>query len=561
MIFTKYEFTKYFKSDIIFSHMRESIKKNLKAFRDNGLNLVALSLITGIFAGIVVTFYTILASIGEDSSVKLYDLLREHAAFIPLLFLGLAAGGIVIGTFVRFVPMIRGSGIPQIEGAARGIIKFKWYVTMCSMFASSLACIFMGLAAGSEGPSLEMGGCAGDAVGAAFKRSQMVRRLQIAAGSSAGLAVAFNAPITGLVFALEEAFRSFSPQVFICAALSVVSALFTRNLIRPLLGFGTGFTFDTFEYADFSLAACLWVIPAAIVVALAGVGFYHAVFASKKLFKKITFLHGAGKYVIPFTLAGAFGLITAYAMGGGHSFIEALGTHGTGEIDAIKVFGASVAASLIIIVVLRFAAGVMAMGCGVPCGVFIPMLAIGAGLGALLSMLFQAMGMDGAIGDYLVIICMAVFFTTIVKAPITGIVMVFELTGEFKNFLPAIIGIVIGYLIGMLFKTEPIYERNLQGFIEEEGILSRMVKERVVLNIGRGSKADGAKVRSIVWPTNGLVVKLILSDGKEIVPDGETVMEGGSKLVFECETSSREDLIDYLLDIVGRAENDENGEN
>lgn len=116
----------------------------------------------------------------------------QNPAFIPLLFLGLSAGALVIGTATRLIPMIRGSGVPQIEGAARGILHFKWYAVMCSMFAASVLCVFMGLPAGSEGPSLQIGGCAGDAVGTTFRRSLMVRRLQIAAGASAGLAAAFN---------------------------------------------------------------------------------------------------------------------------------------------------------------------------------------------------------------------------------------------------------------------------------------------------------------------------------------------------------------------------------
>ncbi len=530
------------------------IKKRLRSFADKGFNLVLLSILTGIFVGVVVTFYNILASFGEDSAEKLYTLVRNNPAFIPLLIIGLAAGAIVIGTLVRFVPMIRGSGIPQIEGAARGIIRFKWYVTMCSMFAASLACMFLGLAAGAEGPSIELGGCAGDAVGVTLKRSQMTRRLQIASGSSAGLAVAFNAPVTGLVFAMEEAFRSFSPQVFICAAISVVASLVTRNAICPAIGYGTGFTFDSFKFAEFDLVSCGWVLLAALIVALAGVGFYYAVFAVKRLFKRLDFFHGTVKYIIPFTLAGAFGLVTLYATGGGHSFIEALGTDGTGNISLEKVFGTGIVASLIIIAVIRFAATVLNTGCGVPCGAFIPMLAIGAGLGAILSVLFQKGGMSAEYGDYLVIICMSVFFTAIVKAPITGIVMVFELTGQFTNFLPALLGIVIGYLVGMLFRTEPIYEKCLNMFIEEEKLYDNVRKERVAVVIRPNSKADGAKVRSVIWPTNGLVVELIKPDGRKFVPDGESVITAGETLVFECETSSREELLDYLYAIVGKPE-------
>lgn len=536
--------------------MKTKFKRAMRAFADHGLNLLLLSILTGLFAGVVVTFYNILAHIGEELSVELYDLIRNNPAFIPLLFLGLAAGGILIGTVVRFVPMIRGSGIPQIEGAARGIIRFKWYITMCSMFAASLACVFMGLSAGAEGPSLEIGGCAGDAVGTLLKRNQMVKRLQTASGASAGLAVAFNAPITGLVFAMEEAFRSFSPQVFVCATVSVVTALFTRNAIRPAIGeeFGVGFTFDNFVFADFSFTFCLWVVLAAVVAGLLGVAFYYAVFSTKKIFKKIKFFRGAGKYMIPFVLMGAFGLITAYAMGGGHSFIQSLATGGTGEISVERIFGISIAATLVIVVILKFAASVLAMGCGVPCGVFIPMLAVGAGIGALLSTLFTGWGMEPIYCDYLIIICMSVFFTTIVKAPITGIVMVFELTGEFNNFIPAILGICVGYLIGMVFKTEPIYEKCLEQFIEEEKLYENVVKERVEVKIQPNSRADGQKVRAIIWPTNGLVVLKTSVDGEVSVPDGEAVLSAGETITFECETTSREELLEYLYGIVGKPE-------
>lgn len=532
--------------------MSDKFKKNIRAFADNALNLILLSVLTGLFAGVVVTFYNILAGIGEETSVNLYALIRENPAFVPLLFIGLAAGGIVIGTLVKFVPMVRGSGIPQIEGAARGVVRFKWYVTMCSMFAASLACIFLGLSAGAEGPSLEIGGCAGGAVGTLLRRNQMAKRLQIASGASAGLAVAFNAPVTGLVFAMEEAFRSFSPQVFICATISVVTSLFVRNAIRPAIGYGVGYTFDNFAFPQFDEISCLWVILASAIAALAGVAFYYSVFATKKLFKRVTFFKGTGKYVIPFVLAGAFGLITSYAMGGGHSFIQALATNGTGEIKLDRIFGLSIVLTLLIVVAFKFISTVLAMGCGVPCGVFIPMLAVGAGVGGILSVLFQSIGMSGELGDYLVIICMSVFFTTIVKAPITGIVMVFELTGQFTNFLPALLGIAIGYLIGMVFKTEPIYEKCLKMFIEEEKLYEKFKKERVQVAVRRGSKADGSAIRTVIWPANGLIVEIINEDGSKIVPDGETVIHAGQTLVFECETDSKEELMDYLYGIAGK---------
>lgn len=532
-------------------NIKKAFKKVGSVLNDNNLNLLILSILTGIFTGVILTFYNILISYSEDFSVNVYAAVRENPVFIPLLFLALAAGAILIGTLVKFVPMVRGSGIPQIEGAARGKISFNWFTTLCAMFAASLACVFLGLSAGAEGPSLEMGGCVGEAVGKSFKRSQMTRRLQIASGSSAGLAVAFNAPVTGMIFALEEAFRSFSAQVFICSAVSVACALVARNLIRTALGLATTFAFEGFSFNAFGLSDLGYVLLAVIVCALLGVALYYGVMGAKKVFGKIKFWGGAGKFIIPFVAAGGFGLITAYAMGGGHTFIDALATGGTGEYSIASIFGLGALATILIVVVLKFLAIVLNMGSGVPCGSFIPMLAVGAGAGAVMAILCNKIGMDPSLNDYLAVICMAAFFTAVVKAPITGIVMCFELTGSFTNFLPVLIGVAAGYLIGELCRTQPIYEKCLDMFIEEEGVTKNDVKVRVRAAIMPKSPADGNRVRKIVWPTNGLVVSLTHADGSVEVPDGETILTAGEVIIFECETSDIEQLKLYMTDVTG----------
>lgn len=528
---------------------KHKIKRAWSRFSSYGLNLVILSILTGLFTGIVITFYGICTGYGEEYSVKLYRLLLDNPAYIPLLFVGLAAGAVLIGTFVKFVPMIRGSGIPQIEGAARGKFGFNWYQTLCAMFAASLACVFMGLAAGGEGPSIEMGGCVGEAVGSSFKRSFMIKRLQIAGGASAGFAVAFNAPVTGMIFAMEEAFKTFSPQVFISSAIAVVTALGVRNSIRYSLGFGLGFTFDEFTFTNMDAAGCGFVALAAVAVSLAAVLFYYLMLAARRVFKKITFWKGTGKFLIPFLLSGAFGLITVYAMGGGHSFISALAS---GSDKTISVFGLGVIASLVIVVLLRYISMTLMMSCGVPCGVFIPMLAVGAGMGAVLAKLFVPLGFREEYADFLIIICMSVFFTTFVRAPITGLCMIFELTGQAANFLPALLGIVIGHLISELCRLEPGYEKLLGAFIEDEGYYKNNKKIRVQVAVQPDSRADGNKVRKIIWPTNGLVVELSYPDGRSVVPDGETILHAGQIITFECETSDEKGVMSYLFEIVGK---------
>ena len=520
----------------------------LRTLREYGVNLIALSILTGLFAGAVVTIYNILTGIGEEKSVELYRLILKNPAFIPLLFTGLAAGAFVIGTATHFIPMIRGSGVPQAEGAARGILHFRWFTVMCSMFAASLACVFMGLPAGSEGPSLEMGGCAGYGTAKACRRSLMVRRLQVAAGSSAGLAAAFNAPVTGLIFAMEEAFRSFSAQVFTCSAVSVAVSLAVRNAMRAAMGFPVGFTFTTFTFSPMQPVGYLYTALAALAAGLLGVAFYRLMLLARKGFSKVTFLSGVGKYIIPFFVAGAFGLVTAYAMGGGHDFVQSLGSLSEGGVE--RIFGISLAATLAIVVVFRFVSTILAVGCGMPYGIFVPVLATGAGLGALLCVWFESIGMDSAMSDYIIIITMAAYFTTVVRAPITGLVMVFEFTGQFENLLPALLGVGIGFIVGELFRTQSVFEKCLEFIVRERNIKFCAEKKSVTVEVEEGSYADGRSIRSVLWPAGGMVTEVTSRDGGRFIPGGGTRLKAGDAITFECSALSEEDLKNYLAEIV-----------
>lgn len=529
-------------------------KENIRNFGNKayhyGVQLVAVGGLTGFFAGLVVTLYTLLAAMAEEFSRGYYGFFRDHPAFIPLLFLALFVGAIVIGGVLRFLPIIRGSGIPQTEGATRGLLRFKWYQVLTGMFAASLFTIFMGLSAGSEGPSLQIGGACGYGVSAVLRRGEMVRRYQVTGGACAGLAVAFNAPLTGMAFAFEEAHKRFTPEVFICSFSSVVIAVLTRNLLREAMGLSVGSAFVSYTFAGveaFNFTFCLYVLFAAVICGLVGVAFYYLVFRAKKLFDKITFWKGAGKMIVPFLLAGACGLISVHVMGGGHSFIEALGSL-SGTIEPI--FSTPVWVTLFLIVFLKFLVTVVNMGTGVPCGAFVPMLAIGAGLGAFLSQLCRMMGMNPAYSDALVMICMAVFFTTVVKAPITGIVMVVELTWSFTFLLPVILGVAVGYLLGDAFRTQPIYERQLDEILEEQRGSVPLVKLAVRVRVEKKKSADGRAVREVLWPSNALVVA-IQRGNEMIVPDGTTVLCAGDVLFVKAETSDEPEFRKTLAAAAG----------
>ncbi len=434
-----------------------------------GLQIVLVGMLTGLFAGVVVTFYNILAVMAEDFARGYYGFFRDNPAFIPLLFAALFLGAVVVGGTLRFLPMIRGSGIPQAEGALRGLLRFRWYRVLTGMFAASLFTVFMGLSAGAEGPSVLIGSCCGYGTSDLLRRSPLLRRYQIAGGACAGLAAAFNAPLTGMAFAFEEGQKRFTPAVFFCAFTSVACALIVRNLLRAVLGFDTGAYLTTFVFAEEAALDPLFylaVAGAAVLCAAAGVGLYRLIFLCKKLFARLRFWKGTGRMLVPFLLAGALGLVTVYAVGGGHGFIADLGS---GSEGVQSVFGTPLWATILLVVAVRALVTAVNMGAGVPCGAFVPMLSVGAGLGALMSLLFAAMGLDASYADALIVIGMAAFFTAVVKAPLTGLLMTVELTWDFMFLLPAVIGVGIGYVFGFLCRTEPVYDRLLRETVRESG--------------------------------------------------------------------------------------------
>lgn len=533
-------------------------KHKLSVKLNNGLQIVLVGGLTGLLVGLIVTVYTYLNSMIEEFAHGYYGFFRDNPAFIPLLFLALAVASVVIGGVVRFLPMIRGSGIPQTEGATRGVIHYKWYQILPGMFAASLFTVFMGLTAGGEGPCLTMGGATGSAVSDLLKRNATVKRYQITGGACAGLAVAFNAPLTGMAFAFEEAHKRFTPEVFICAFSSVIVAVLTRNLLAPLLGQSVGATFSNFVLVSNAPDALFYVfvLCASGVCALGAVGFYYLLLLAKRLFKKVTFWKGMGKMLIPFLTAGVFGLISLSVIGGGHSFINALGG---GAEGVERVFSSPLWLSLIIIVVLRLVATVLNAGAGVPCGIFIPMLAIGAGIGALLSELFVLVGMDAVYADTLVMICMSVFFTTVVKAPITGIVMTVELTWSFTYLLPAILGIAVGYILGGVFHTKPLYDKLLDDMLEENKDTLVRHSVRVRVRVKEGSLAAGRAVRDVLWPADARITVLEHA-GKNTVPDGNSVLMAGDLITVTGETTDKEDFLSLLATTVGELAEESDGQ-
>ncbi len=509
-----------------------------------GIEIVAVGVLTGAFVGVIVTLYNALIELSEEFSRGYYTYFARHPAMIPLLFAALLLGAIVVGGFVRFLPIIRGSGFPQTEGAAQGLLRFKWYKVLTGMFAASLLCVFMGLSAGSEGPSLMIGGACGDGLSSVTRRNPVVRRYQITGGACAGLAVALNAPLTGIVFAYEETHKRFTPEVFACSFTSVVVAMIIRSALAPALGLFNRPIFSGFVMKETSIGFLPYTMLAAVMVSLLGIAFYFAALFARKLFRKIRIKRGkwALQMAIPFLLAGAAGLITTNVMGGGLHFIEGL-RGGSEELE--RIFSSPLWATLLAAVILRFAVTIANIGAEVPCCSSLPMFAIGAGAGALLSLLFVKIGMDSALTDTVIVVCLATFFATVVKAPFTSIIMTVELTGEFTFLLPVVLSVAISYFVSSMFHTEPMYEKFLEEMLEEQG-----KKERVTVRVRVGAAAAGKRIRDVLWPSSAYVTQ-ILREGNAIPSVGSAELMYGDILTVEGAPREKEEYFATLREAAG----------
>ncbi|MBQ8885509.1 MAG: chloride channel protein [Clostridia bacterium] len=533
---------------------RKSAQKRHNVYR-NALELVGVGGVTGIFAGAVVGVYNLLVKKGEALAHDAYAFIRENPAFLPLLLLTLVLGAFFIGVIVRLAPEVKGCGIPQAEGSSRGVIRLNWLRDMTAMFAASLISIFMGLSVGSEGPSVQIGATVGDGVSKGLRRNEMIRRYQVTGGACAGLAVASNAPLTGMAFAFEETHKRFTPEVFICAFSSVIFGCLTREAIFSAFGISSVSAFHSFVLFELPLRYYPYVAISAAVCALVGVAFYKAVFFVRRLYRKFT-LKSARKtdFVKIFSAVltgGVISFVAAGAMGGGHELIEAMGTLGGAKAPTVEsVFSLPLVWTLLIVFILKLVSTCLNLGAGLPCGIFLPIIAMGACLGGLMTRAWLSLGMDSNYADLLVMICMATFFTAIVKAPITGIIMVCELTWSFAPLLPLIIGVSIGYILGDVFRTNGIYDELLEEYERETGVKERQRRVRFTLTVAKNSVADKREIRDVLWPS-GAIVTDVLRDGVSLHPNGSTLLKAGDVLSVVCRTLDVEKAKEELLHLTG----------
>ena len=518
------------------------VVRNIRQKQRFKYKLILEGIAVGSIVGLVIALFRIMivkADHARQIAVHMVKV-RPVYAFAVLLVLILIAW--ILDKLIRFEPDISGSGIPQIEGELKGLEDQNWRKVLIAKFAGCVLAIGGGLALGREGPSIQLGGMIGK--GFARRKNALLteERMLMSCGAGAGLAAAFGAPLAGVLFALEGLHKNFSAEVLVSTmAASAVADYIAVNIIglRPV------FDFDVEHRIPLRL---YWaVVLLGVILGILGVIY------NKLLDKMQDFFDRLGnKFIsIGIMLMISFLMMFIYptVLGSGNNLVKVISD---GKFTLIAL-------AILLVAKLLFSTG--SFGTGTPGGIFLPLLVIGAITGGLYStFLSTAFGVEEYYIKGFVIIAMAGFFSAIVRAPITGVILITEMTGNFMTLLSLVSASLVAYVVADLLGGEPVYDQlmhrrqrkkvesgsgthdhdylaDVYSKSDKKYVKKRIsIRERKVVidsSIHIGSMMDGHKVMELGLPEGSLIVS-VMRDGKEIIPHGSTILNGGDDLEILC---------------------------
>ncbi|SNS77617.1 H+/Cl- antiporter ClcA [Anaerovirgula multivorans] len=522
----------------------DSIHKNdtyntLSHWQNFRLKLLVQGIIVGIFSGFLIVFYRIALEKAEELRPFILSLAVPKYILIPIWLLFLIILAYIVGVLIKKEPLISGSGIPQVEGVLLRKINMNWLSVIITKFIGGVISIGAGLSLGREGPSIQLGATMGQGVSKIFKRIKIEEKYLITSGASAGLAAAFNAPLAGVMFALEEVHKHFSPLIL----LSAMSASLTADFIsKHFFGLKPVFTFN--NVLPLPLESYGYIVFLGIIVGVFGAVFNSSLLKTQDIYAKQKWLPVKFRPMIPFLVAGLLAFTFPQVLGGGHSLIDSL----INDNLTIKM--------LLIILSIKFIFSMISYGSGAPGGIFFPLLVLGALTGAVYgNILVHFFGFNTEYINNFIILAMAGYFTAIVRAPITGSILITEMTGSFSHLLSLSIISLVAYVVADLLKSEPIYESLLERLLKNNGIDEFIgdSRNKIVLEVSIciDSKMDGKAIKELKLPSNCLLVG-IKRGVKELIPKGNTIIYSGDYLHVLVNENEAASTKEQLLEMSGK---------
>ena len=413
-------------------------KENFNDFLLKSMPIVFFSALTGLVSGIIVVLYGYGADFLSHASFSIYIMVREAPAFIPLLLLALCLLAFISYILLKIFPDAIGSTIPYNHKKGCS----SWWQVLTGTITRSYVSFFASLSLGVEGPSTTIGIALGEGISKIFKSRRFsdkdlkeVSRYVSSSGTASAITAVLNAPIAGLTFMLEEVERRVSLLALLGGATSVTTSYFTSYALRSLLEIEQ--TILPISTTTLPLNY-YWTLPiVAVATGLLGVAFASLLsnFKQLKFIKRIPVL---ARLIFTFIVTGLVGVALTYSLGGGASLIKTLFS------ENLPTW------VLLTLLILEVLLTTIAMGSESSGGLLLPSLAIGALIGALLGKLLVKLGLPSEYYHTFILLGAFSFLGTVFHAPVTSIVLAFEMTGIYNNVIPVALEVVLSFAVAEL---------------------------------------------------------------------------------------------------------------
>jgi CIC family chloride channel protein len=450
-----------------------------------------LAVLIGIFSGLAVVCFRIAI---EWTQIELLG--SSLYPLVPRVILAPALGGLAVAVLVIYVfPRARGSGVNQTKSAvyvSNGYIPFN---TVIGKFICCALAIGSGQSLGPEDPSLQMGAGIASLIGRRLRLSQEKIRLIAPVGAAAGLAAAFNAPISAVLFVLEEVIGTWSAGVLGAIVLAAISSVVT---MRAFLGPESMFRVPPFRVAK--PGDLLAYVALGIVGGLASLIFLKWLAHARPRMQSLPRWTQHFQPAVAGLLIGLIGIPLPQVMGAGYPIIDQA-MHGQFTWKLLLVLAA-----------LKILTTGFSFLSGTPGGMFAPCLFIGAMLGGAVGAIEQHFfpALPGTVGTF-ALVGMGTFFAGFLRVPITSVFMVIEVSGNYTAILPVMISSLIAYGISRSYFKVPLFDL----LARQDGLVLPSVEERreqLILTVEDAMRLEAAVV---LEPGDKVADAIKRAEGKE----------------------------------------------
>lgn len=505
--------------------------------------MVGEGLLIGAVVGVIITLYRMGLSNAENLLRRMVPLLRTSLALRVGWGVALALAAVVVVWLVTREPDTRGSGIPQIDAEIVGRLDMCWPRVIVCKFAEGLVCTLGGLSLGREGPSVQLGGMAGKAVSRLFDKDRAEEHLLVTCGAAAGMSAAFHAPLTGVLFALEEIHREFNAPLIISAMAATAMADFVTSQVlgvQPVLHFDL---VDALPHLEYAL-----VLLMGVVCGIVGVVHNKGMFLVQEvLFARLRERMGEYVLIVPFLVSGVVALVVPELLCGGDAILAHLEAHR--QLSMGVILG---------LLVGKYLFTSLCFGSGAPGGTLLPLVIMGALVGALFGL--GTIGVTEVPFSYLnnfILLGVAGLFAASVRAPVTAVVLCFELSGSLEHLLAVTAVSLTAFVTANLLKADPFYEHLFTRLLENHPLPDEHRYEpsehKKVLHthvVGVGSLAEGRTVAEVDWPRSTLVVTIERA-GQRVIPQGDTYLQALDELLVIMDADGEPQTQEVLHELCG----------